>query len=234
MKKNTISALFLSFLIASLVSCSGSKTTTETTTDSTAIATTTETATNPAFEKLLGEFENCEEVELLLKGESCGLLKEAEGKEKLTSLSTQILALTGENAALKTFETEDFLKAALTYEDPTAKISIHSLFKSSWEDLVFLTFTIADSSSSSKASTALVFTKSGEFKEAFTIFNQVYSKESKNTNIAAIGNVEKTAESFKLMIKNIEYKAMKGTETAGGFYVINKDGAVTHEESKTE
>lgn len=240
MKKNTISALFLSFLMASLVSCSGTSTTTETATDSTAIETpvTTETATNPAFEKLLGEFETCNDLEKFLKNETCVTEKEykdEEGKAKIESLSTQILAITGENASVKSFfGTEDFLKQSLTYE-PSGVGGVYilsGLSKAYWEDLVFVSFMVEMSTSPmvNQSSIVLVFTKSGEFKEAFT--NYDYSSGSQANSSTSITSVEKS-ESLKLMIRGMEEdKNGSGTETSGDFYTIAKDGTVSYDDSQ--
>lgn len=232
MQKNTISALFLSLLITSLVSCSGSTSTTENPSDSTAIETTTETAINPAFEKLLSEFENCEDVELFLKGESCGVLQEAQGKDKIQSLAAQILEVTGKSAGVKYFETEDALETALTYEETTAPLSIHSLFKASWQDLFFLSFTIVEAGSptENQSSTILVFTKSGEFKDAFVSYTLASSIQVSNRNY--VGKVEKTEQSIKLILNDLEQKQGKNTTITGAFYVIDKEGNVSYDDSQ--
>ncbi len=226
--------------MVSLVSCSGTTTTTEVATDSTAIETpitTTETATNPAFETLLAEFETCNDVEKFLKNESCVTekeYKEAEAKTKIESLSTQILAITGENAGVKNFGTEDFLKGILTYEDggDMGTYTLSGLSKAYWEDLVFVSFMVETSASPmvNQSSTVLVFTKSGEFKEAFT--NYYYSSGSQMNSSTSITSVEKT-ESLKLVLNSIE-EAKDGTadETKGDFYVIAKDGTVTYDDSQ--
>jgi hypothetical protein len=236
MKKNTLSALFLSFLMASLVSCSGT-TTTESTSDSTAIETTTTEVANPAFETLLNEFATCDDLEKFLKNETCAAEKEykdAEGKTKIESLATQILAITGENAGVKNFVTEDFLKGILTYEDggDMGTYTLSGLSKAYWEDLVFVSFMIETSASPmvNQSSTVLVFTKTGEFKEAFT--NYYYSSGSQANSSTSITSVEK-AESLKLMLKSIE-EGKDGTadEMAGDFYLIAKDGTVSYDDSQ--
>ncbi len=240
MKKNTLSALFLFFLVASLISCSATSTTTETATDSTAIETpvTTETTTNTAFETLLGEFETCNDLEKFLKNETCVAEKEykdEEGKAKIESLSSQILAITGENASVKSFfGTEDFLKQILTYEE-SGEMGVYilsGLSKAYWEDLVFVSFRVEMTASPmvNQSSTVLVFTKSGEFKEAFT--NYWYSSGSQASASTSIASVEK-AESLKLMIKGMEEdKSGSGTETSGDFYTIAKDGTVSYDDSQ--
>ncbi len=232
MKKNTISALFLSLLVFSLVSCSGSTSTTENPPDSTAIEATTEVATNSAFEKLISEFENCEDVESFLKGESCGVLQGIEGKDKIESLTAQILEVTGKSAGVKYFETEDALATAMTFSDSTATLSIHSLFKASWEDLVFLSFVIveAHSSTQNQFSPVLVFTKNGEFKDAFVNYTLSSSIQVSNRNY--ISKVEKTEQSIKLLVDELEQAKGKNTTVTGAFYLIDKDGTVSFDSSQ--
>jgi len=227
MTKNTISVLFLSLLITSLISCSGStQTITENKVDSTAIETpiiTTETATNPTFETLLNEFEDCNDVELLLKNGSCNAPKKVEQKTKMPSLATQIIGITGRDAVINNFGTDYVLESALMCQDSEKlSCSFHSLFKASWENLIFLSFTAVQSSASEEDefSTILVFTKSGEFKGAFiNFYNSVNSQTGTTT---AVEKVEKTEQSFKLMIEDTS------AEQTSAFYLIDKDGKVTH------
>ncbi len=240
MKKHTMSILFLSFLITSFFSCStpnqnaeGAETTITTENVVTPTEeTTTEVATNPAFEELLNEFVACDDLEKFFKNESCietESFTDEEGKTKMEALSAQILALTPKGATINSFDKEHPLEDYVIYEEAPS-YSLGSLIKTSWENLVFLSFYVERVSMPmyQTSSTVLVFTKSGEFKGAFTNdfdYDQLSSR--------SCVKVEKMPTSLKLSIMyKEESEDGNKTETTIGFYMIDKNGTVTYTDTQ--
>lgn len=235
MKKNTMSILFLSFLISSFFSCStpnqnaeGAETTTIENVVTPTEETTTEIATNPAFETLLNEFVACDDLEKFLKNESCvetESFRDDEGKTKMEALSTQILALIPEGATINSFDKEHPLKDYVIYEEAPS-YSLGSLIKTSWENLVFISFYVERVSMPmyQTSSSVLVFNKSGEFKGAFISDFKYDQLSSKTCN-----KVEKMPTSLKLsVVDKEESEDGNKTETNSGFYQIDKNGTVTY------
>lgn len=238
MKKHTMSILFLSFLISSFFSCStpsqnavGAETTTENVVNQTEEG-STEIATNPAFEELLNEFTACEDLEKFLKNESCvetESFTDEDGKTKMEALSAQILALTPKGATITSFNNKHPLEDYVMYEEAPS-YSLTSLIKTSWENLVFLSFYVERVSMPmyQTSSTVLVFTKNGEFKGAFTNdfdYDQLSSRSCQK--------VEKMPTSLKLsIVYKEESEDGNKTETNIGFYQIGKDGTVTYTDTQ--
>jgi len=221
-----MSNLFLSLLITFFFSSSvPTQNTTETQTEV--------VSTNSTFDELSNEFTTCTKLDKVLQAETCGAFQEFKGKEaktKVESLSSKLFALIGKDAVLNSYGREDVLGTALTYDDTAESYDISTINKAYWEDLVFLSFTISTSSSpmENEVATVLVFTKSGEFKSAFT--NHSYSAGSQVNTTTYIEKVETTSESIKLMIGEAEEdKNGEATEKAIGFYSISKDGTLTYE-----
>ncbi len=234
MKKHTMSMLFLSFFITSFFSCStpnqnavGAETTIENVVNQTEKI-STETKANPAFEELLNEFTACDDLEKFLKNESCvetESFTDEEGKAKMEALSTQILALTPKGATINVFDRQNPLENYVTYEEAPS-YSLGSLVKTSWENLVFLSFYVERVSMPiyQTSSTVLVFTKNGEFKNAFTNSFQ-YDQLSSSSCI----KVEKMPTSLKLsIVDKEETEDGNKTEKAIGFYQIDTNGTVTY------
>jgi len=82
-----------------------------------------------------------------------------------------------------------------------------------------------------ESATLLIFTKSGEFKHAFTNFD--YSGGSQVGTTIYAEKIEVTAESIKLMIsESVETQDGEVTEKPIAFYLINKDGTLTYENTQ--
>ncbi len=225
-----MSNLFLSLLITFFFS-SSVPTTTET---KTSTETPTEVvSTKSTFDDLSNEFTTCDKLDKVLQAETCGAFKEfagEDGKAKVESLSSKLFALIGKETVLNSYGREEILEAAMKYDETAESYDISTINKAVWEDLVFLSFTISSSSSpmENEAATVLVFTKTGEFKSAFS--THMYSGGSQVNTTNYIDKVEVTAESIKLMAGEAqEDNDGEATEKAIGFYSISKDGTVTYE-----
>lgn len=220
-----MSNLFLSLLITFFFS-SSIPTTTETKTSTEVVS------TKSTFDDLSNEFTTCPKLDKVLQGETCGAFKEfagEDGKAKVESLSSKLFALIGKETVLNNYGREEILETAMKYDETAESYDISTINKASWEDLVFLSFTISSSSSpmENEAATVLVFTKTGEFKSAFS--THMYSGGSQVNTTNYINKVEVTAESIKLIAgEATEDKDGETTEKTIGFYLINKDGTVTY------
>jgi hypothetical protein len=224
-----MSNLFLSLLITFFFS-SSVPTTTETTTPTEVVS------TKSTFEALSNEFTTCDKLDKVLEAGTCGAFKEFKGKEaktKVESLSSKLFALIGKETILNSYGRESLLETAMVYDETAESYDISTINKAAWGDLVFLSFTISSSSSpmENEAATVLVFTKTGEFKSAFS--THTYSGGSQVITATDISKVEKTEESLKLIVNEaMQSEDGEETEKVIGFYSISKDGTVTYEASE--
>lgn len=190
---------------------------------------------NDAFAQLLAEFQPCNDLNAFFMHQDCGIkqaaLEDKAAADKLAELGKKILPLSGENAAVKYFGTEDFVSGIFSYEEPNGRIE--RMYSSTWGDLVFLSFTYTSTEPPLLvgACTVFMFDKTGKYLDTFV--TNLYSKGSGAESEVSVVRVLVDRGQLILALNEREEDLSSGEQEniGGDRYLITEKGALSYDDS---